>query len=85
MKERFLSRGNIVLFLITMGVTLFTAWCVTLCGADRITTVVAAQMGGTAIIVAIGCLVKMFGMAFVGADSGILGTMAGTVAVLILF
>ena len=86
MKEKFLTRGNIALFLITLVVSIAVALVCNLCGADRITTVACAPMGGILSMLGIGGLYEVANAkAPMGPEAGILGVVAGLIATLIIF
>jgi len=86
MKEKFLTRGNIALFVISFAVTLITAIIVNLCGADRISTVLTAPAGGILSVLLIGGLYEITGQkAPMGPEPGILGVVIGTLIALIIY
>ena len=86
MKEKFLTRGNIALFIIAVAVTLITGLVCNLCGAERITTVLTAPMGGVLSILLVGALYEIVNQkAPMGPEAGILGVVFGTIISLIIF
>lgn len=86
MKEKFLTRGNIALFIIALAVTLITALVCNMCGAERITTVLTAPMGGILSVLLIGALYEIANQkAPMGPEPGILGVIVGTLVSLLIF
>lgn len=86
MKEKFLTRGNIALFIIALAVTLITALVCNMCGAERITTVLTAPMGGILVVLLVGALYEFVNVkAPMGPEPGILGVIVGTLVSLLIF
>lgn len=85
-EKKFLSRGNVMLFLIAVAVTLIaTAACVWL-GADRTTAVMAGPMAGILVVLGIGALYDIAKQkAPMGPEPGILGVVIGTIVSLMVF
>lgn len=86
MKVKFLTKGNIVLFLIAMAVTFITALVCSLCGAERLTVLFSGPMGGILGVLIIGGLYEICNKkAPMGPDPGILGVIAGTLVNILVF
>jgi len=86
MKEKFLNKGNISLFAVTFLVTVLTAVICNLCGADRLTTVCCAPVGGIISVLGIGALCEIEDVSLpVSPDAGVLGTTLGLILTMIIY
>lgn len=86
MKEKFLTKGNISLFSIAFAVTLIVAVVCYFCGAERMTTLFSAPIGGILSVLIIGGLYELTSeKAPMGPDAGILGVVIATLLSLIIF
>lgn len=86
MKEKFLSKGNISLFAAAFIFTMLTAVLCNIFGAERLTTVFCAPMGGTLSILGIGALCEIEDLQLpVGPGAGILGVVIGALLTIIIF
>lgn len=86
MKEKFLNKGNISLFTVAFVFTVLTAVVCDLCGAERLTTVFCAPIGGVLSVLGIGALCEIADYRLpVGPGAGILGIVVGAIITLITF
>lgn len=86
MKEKFLTRGNISLFIIALAATVIAGFVCNLCGADRITSICTAPMVGILAMLGIGAACEAASLRLTdGPEPGILGVIFGTLACLALF
>ena len=86
MKEKFLTQGNIALLAITLVVTILTAAVCNMLGADRLTTLLTAPMGGILGLLGVGALFEVADLkAPMGPEPGILGIVLGSIASMIIF
>ena len=86
MKEKFLTKGNVMLLAIAFAVTLITAFVCNLCGAERITTLLTAPFFGVLSVLGIGALYEVCNQkAPMGPEPGILGIVLGAILNIIIF
>ena len=86
MKEKFLSKGNIVLFLIALAFTVLSGFVVSLFTADKVDIVAVAPMVGILAMLGIGAGCEAASLRLTdGPEPGILGVIFGTLACLALF
>lgn len=86
MKEKFLTKGNTSLFIITLAVVLLTAVVCRLLGAERTTVLFSAQCGGILAMLVIGALFKIANLKTpMGPEAGILAVVLGTIFSMIVF
>lgn len=85
-EKKFLSKGNVMLFLIAVAVTMLTAVACVWLGADRTTAVMAGPMAGILAVLGIGALYDITKQqAPMGPEPGILGVVIGTIVSLMVF
>lgn len=86
MKEKFLTKGNISLFIITAAVVILVAIVCRLCGAERTTVLFSAQSSGILAMLVIGALFKIADLKSpMGPEAGILAVVFGTIFSMIIF
>ena len=86
MKEKFLSKGNIALFLIALAFTVLTGVIVSAFTLEKVNIVAAAPMGGILSMLIIGGLCEIANYKLpVGPDAGILGVVFGTLVTLLIY
>ena len=85
MKEKFLTKGNISLFSITLVVTLLVAIVCFFSGCERTTVLFSAQSGGILSMLVIGALFKIADLKSpMGPEAGILAVVFGTIISMII-
>ena len=86
MKDKFLTKGNISLFVITFVVVFLTAIICALCGADRMTILFSAPSAGILSILLIGGLYEIANMKSpMGPEAGILAVVLGEILNMFIF
>ena len=86
MKDKFLTKGNISLFVITFVVVFLTAIICALCGADRMTILLSAPSAGILSILLIGGLYEIANMKSpMGPEAGILAVVLGEILNMFIF
>lgn len=84
--KKFINRNNVILFAIAFMVTLATAFICCGCGAERITTLLAAPMTGVFSVMGVGALFEIEDMPMpMGPEAGFVGVIVAELLSLIIF
>lgn len=86
MKEKYLNRGSITLFIIAFMFTLVTATICNVCDADKVTIIASAAMAGLVSVMGIGACFEIENLEMpIGPESGFVGVIIGTIIALLVF
>ena len=86
MKEKYLNRGSITLFIIAFMFTLVAATICNVCGAERVTIIASAAMAGIASVMGLGACFEMENLKMpMGPETGFVGIIIGIIITLLVF
>ena len=86
MKEKYLNRGSITLFIIAFMFTLGAATISNVCGAERVTIIASAAIAGIASVMGIGACFEMENLKMpMGTETGFVGIIIGIIITLLVF
>lgn len=86
MKEKYLSKGSIILFVIAIVATLIAGLVCFWCGADKVTIVASSALAGIVSVMGLGACFEAAKLPMpMGPESGFVGVILGVILTLLLF